>query len=104
MNNFVRREFQRAAAALPTMRNVMVDVDAIPVEEVQEASQACAAACSNRVGLGGHDGEEEREDEEEWGDEDEEEEEEEEFIEWGYPKGRSHNADDSDSDFDPANL
>ena len=53
VNNFVRREFQRAATALPTMRNIMADVDAIPIEEVQEASHACAVTSSNRVAGGG---------------------------------------------------
>ena len=77
MNNFVRGEFHRAAAALPLVRTIMHDLDAIPVEEMQEAAHTRATVACNE-------GEEEREDEE-W----EDEEEEEEFTEWGMPRGRS---------------
>ena len=34
VNNFVRREFNRAAAALLLVRTIMHDVDAIPLEEM----------------------------------------------------------------------
>ena len=89
-NNFVQREFQRAASALPVRRNIMMEVNALPIEDVQEAAPTS--------GTGGRQDEEvAREEDEEAGAEEEEE-----WIDWGPPRRNAFD-DDSDPDYDPSN-